>query len=122
MRIFKTKAFHRWAIDEKLSDAVLSNAVHEIEHGLYEANLGGSVYKKRLSIGSQGKRGGARTIIAFKLHHKAFFVYGYAKNKRDNITSKEKNALKELAKVYFDYDDRQINQAVQKSELIEVLL
>ncbi len=39
MRIFKTKAFHRWAKDVGLSDKELKEAVNEINNGLYEANL-----------------------------------------------------------------------------------
>jgi hypothetical protein len=98
----------------------LIKAVNEMRQGLYEANLGGNIYKKRLSIGSRGKRGGIRTIVAFKAHDKVFFIYGFAKNKRDNITHKEEEVLKALAKVYFSYNENQINQAIKVDELIEV--
>lgn len=47
MRIFKTKAFCRWADGEGLSDDLLVNAVREIECGLIDAKLGGHVVKKR---------------------------------------------------------------------------
>ena len=46
MLFFKTRSFYRWAKEQKLKDEVLRKAVQEIEEGLYEANLGGSVYKK----------------------------------------------------------------------------
>src|SRR3989338_4597375 len=51
----------------------LINAIDEITRGLFDANLGGHIYKKRISIGSKGKRGGARTIIAYKAHNKSLF-------------------------------------------------
>ncbi len=65
MRVFKTRSFYRWAKEQKLKDEVLRKAVQEIEEGLYEANLGGSVYKKRISIGNRGKSSGSRTLDAF---------------------------------------------------------
>lgn len=122
MRVFKTRSFYRWAKEQKLKDEVLKKAVQEIEEGLYEANLGGSVYKKRISIGNRGKSSGSRTLVAFKLNNKAFFIYGFAKNKRSNITLKEELALKMLAKLYFTYDEKQIDRAIKIGELIEVLL
>ncbi|MCP3688954.1 MAG: type II toxin-antitoxin system RelE/ParE family toxin, partial [Gammaproteobacteria bacterium] len=33
-----------------------------------------------------GKSGGARTLLAYKVGGKAFFVYGFAKNVRGNVT------------------------------------
>lgn len=78
--------------------------------------------KKRISIGNRGKSSGSRTLVAFKLNNKAFFIYGFAKNKRSNITLKEELALKMLAKLYFTYDERQIDRAIKVGELIEVLL
>lgn len=122
MRVFKNRAFHRWAKEQKLDDETLRKAIQEIESGLYEANLGGSVYKKRISIGSRGKSSGSRTLVAFKLHNKAFFIYGFAKNKRSNISLKEELALKMLAKLYFSYDEKQIDRAIKAGELVEVLL
>ena len=53
--------------------------------------------KKRVALRQRGKSGGARTIIAFKLKSRAFFIYGFAKNKRANISTKELKALKLLA-------------------------
>ncbi|STX52141.1 Uncharacterized protein conserved in bacteria [Legionella busanensis] len=62
--------------------------------GLFDANLGGNVYKKRIPLDNKGKRGGARTIVAFRFNNKAFFIYSFAKNKKANITDKELKALK----------------------------
>lgn len=84
--------------------------------------MGGNVYKKRIPVGGRGKRGGARAIVAFKVHGSTIFIYGFSKNKMDNITNKEEEALKALAKIYFNYDENQINRAVKIGELIEVKL
>ncbi|BBB14841.1 uncharacterized protein RVIR1_03180 [Candidatus Rickettsiella viridis] len=122
MRIFKNKAFSRWVKEQKLTDLSLKKAIQEIGDGLYEANLGGSLFKKRIILGNRGKSSGARTIVAFKLNNSAFFIYGFAKNERSNITLREEHALKALAKVYFSYNEKQINRAIEMGELIEVLL
>ena len=121
MRIFKNKDFHKWALKQKISDPCLIKAVTEIETGLFEANLGSGIYKKRLPLGNKGKRGGARSIVAFKVSTKAFFIYGFGKSKIDNISLLETEALKKLAKIYFGYQDNDIKIALKHGELIEVV-
>ncbi len=120
MRIFKTKGFHRWTKEIKLSDYKLKEAVTEIGSGLYDANLGGGIFKKRISLGSRGKSSGARTILAFGVDKNVFFIYGFEKNVRSNISEHEEMALKKLAKLYFSFSDRKLAQAVYLGELIEV--
>lgn len=120
MRIFKIKTFQSWAEELGLSDKALIKTVDEMNAGLYDANLGGNVYKKRIAIGDRGKRDGARVIVAFKTGQRTIFVYGFAKNKRANVSLKEAVALKALAKVYFSYNEYQITQALKIGELIEV--
>ena len=120
MRIFKNKAFHRWAKEIGLSDNKLHEAVKEISDGLYEANLGGNIFKKRVALDSRGKSAGTRTIVAFRTDKPAFFVYGFAKNVRSNISEQEELALKKLAKLYFSYGKEQLARAIKAGELIEV--
>jgi len=78
------------------------------------------VSKKRAAIQGQGKRGGLRTIIAFKVDDKSFFMFGFAKNQKDNIDKKELKALKLMAKDLLNYLDKQLKQAIKANELIEV--
>lgn len=120
MRVFKTKLFYRWAADEKLTDEALWKAASEMEQGLIDAQLGGHVFKKRVPIQGQGKRGGLRTLIAFKTNDNAFFMFGFAKNEQDNISKKELKALKALAEQLLNYSAQSINQALKVKELIEV--
>jgi len=44
MRIFKYRTFHQWAKKEKIADTDLKKAIDEIEKGLFDANLGCSLY------------------------------------------------------------------------------
>jgi len=46
---------------------------------------------------SQGKRGGWRVLLGFQAGKKAFFLYLFSKNSRDNIEDDEMKALKRLA-------------------------
>ena len=120
MRILKNKAFNKWAAKEGLSDHALRVAVDEIARGLIDADLGGHVVKKRVAVGGRGKSGGARTLLAYKVNDKAFFVYGFAKNARANISIDELKALKHLAKELLNYSDKGLTEAIEYGELIEV--
>ncbi|MGS2723391.1 type II toxin-antitoxin system RelE/ParE family toxin [Porticoccus sp. GXU_MW_L64] len=120
MRIFKTKAFSKWSEDEGLSDEALIDAVQEMEQGLIDAKLGGNVCKKRVALGNKGKSGGVRTLLAFKVSDKAFFLYGFAKSQRANVNTRELKALKLLAAELLGHDDKQLAQALRAGELIEI--
>lgn len=120
MNIYKTKWFHRWAAKEGLSDAVLWTATLELEQGLADA-LGGYVYKKRIGLPGRGKRGGVRTLIAFRQGERAFFMYGYPKNERANINHDELKALRLLAKELLGYNEQGLIKAIKAGELIEVI-
>jgi len=120
MQAFKVKAFARWANREGLNDDALASAVIEMEHGLIDAKLGGQVVKKRVALPGRGKSGSSRTLVAFKQGEKAFFIYGFAKNERANISSKELQALKLLAKVLLNYAAPALVKATKAGELIEI--
>lgn len=120
MRIFKNKAFSKWAAKEGLSDEALRMAVTEIENGLIDADLGGYVIKKRVALTGRGKSGGARTLLAYRIENRAFFIYGFAKNARSNIKPDELKALKMLAAQLLSYNNSELDKAVEKRVLIEV--
>ena len=120
MQAFKVKAFAKWASGEGLSDGALASAVVEMEHGLIDARLGGQVIKKRVALPGRGKRGSARTLVAFKQGDKVFFTYGFAKNERANVSDKELRALKMLAKELLNYAAPVLAKAMKAGELIEI--
>ena len=121
MRIFKTKVFHEWSLKEGLYNSSFVRAVEELRQGLVESNLGGNLYKKRIAIPGRGKRVSARTIIAYRQHNEIFFLFGFSKNQRDNITKKELSALKLLATQLLNLSEHEITLALRENELIEVL-
>lgn len=97
MRVFKTRFFSRWMRKAELTDSVLCHAVAEMGQGLIDGDLGGGVIKKRIGVAGRGKRGGARTLVATNRRDRWFFLYGFEKNDRANITDDELEALKEIA-------------------------
>lgn len=121
MRIFKTRWFNRWARKEKLSDLALISAVEEMEGGLIDADLGGNVYKKRVALPGRGKSGSVRTIIAYRIEDKAFYMYGFAKKKRANIDDEELKVFKSVAKDLLEHDDKKLDQLVKEETLFEVI-
>jgi len=120
MRIFKNKAFNRWARDKNLTADDLRSVAEEMKAGTIGAAPGGKIFKKRVALSAGGKSGGARVIIGFKLSGNLFFIYGYAKNERANITKTEKSALQKLASVYLDYTNKQLDRAVNKKIIFEI--
>ena len=120
MQAFMTKAFAKWADGEGLVDTALAVAVAEMEHGLIDAHLGGQVVKKRVALPGRGKRGGARTLLAFRKGKRACFVYGFAKNEQANISDKELKALRLLAKELLNYPAVSLRKAIKAGELIEI--
>lgn len=120
MRIFKTKAFERFANKAGIADNALCDAIRDVERGLIAADLGGGVLKQRIARPGQGKSGGFRTLIVFRKGTRAFFVHGFAKNDRDNIGRDELVALKKLAAELLAYDDENITEVVASETLVEV--
>ncbi|WP_293122959.1 type II toxin-antitoxin system RelE/ParE family toxin [Moorena sp. SIO4G3] len=92
--------FQRFSRRERMTDAMLLGAVMRAEQGLIDADLGGGVIKQRIARESQGKSGGYRSIILFRRGDKAFFIYGFAKSERDNISNDELADFKKAAKEY----------------------
>ncbi|MBI5448063.1 MAG: type II toxin-antitoxin system RelE/ParE family toxin [Gammaproteobacteria bacterium] len=120
MRVFKTKTFAKWARKEAITDKVLLNAVLEIENGLVDAKLGGHVFKKRIPAPGRGKRGGARSILAYQTQNKAFFIVGYSKNEKINLDYHDLNIAKEFAKELLNASSSEITKLLKEGIIIEV--
>ena len=119
-RILKTKAFARWARRAEFTDAALCSAVSEMVQGLIDAELGGGLVKKRVPLPGRGKRGSTRTLVATNRSSRWYFVFGFEKNERDNITPEELSALKLLADDLLKLTDAQIDDACEAGALTEI--
>ena len=110
----------RFARKESIKDADLCEAIRIAEKGLIDADLGGGVIKQRIARAKEGKSGGYRSIILFRSGDKAFFVYGFAKSKRDNINQEELAGFKALADEMFDYDEATLTRSLNSGAIVEV--
>jgi len=120
MKIYKTHWFDRWAKKHGLSTQALCEAVREMKDGLYEADLGGGLLKKRIARQGQGKSGGFRTLIATNKGSRWIFVFGFSKNARSNIDKDEELALKKLAEHLLTLTQQALEKAQNANELIEI--
>ncbi len=73
-----------------------------------------------MALPGHGKRGSLRTLVAFKADDKAFFIYGFAKNERDNISQNELKALRLLATELLGYGSVLLAKAIAVGEIVEV--
>lgn len=119
-RVLKTRFFSRWAKRSGLSDTALVTAVQEIAHGLIDGDLGGGVLKKRVGVEGRGKSGGARVVLATNRGDRWFFMFGFLKNQRANISPRELEALRELASDLLDLNERQIDAQINCGALEEI--
>ena len=114
-----SKWFSKWVKKSKISNKSLLSAIENFETGNI-VDLGGGLYKIRVSRPNQGKSGGYRTLVIYKKEDLALFVYGFAKNEKDNISATELSFFKKQAKHILNFNKDQINQAMACGEFIKL--
>ena len=119
-RTFKTRNFNRWMRKSQLSDQILCAAIDEMSRGLIDADLGGYVIKKRIALPGRGKRSSTRILIATNKGNRWFFVFGFEKNDRANISDSELEALQDLASNLISSTDHQLDVLVNNDALQEI--
>ncbi|BAB73419.1 hypothetical protein DSM107007_25600 [Nostoc sp. PCC 7120 = FACHB-418] len=90
MKIYKNRTFDRWARKEGLKNLSLCNAVNEMAPGLYDADLGGGLFKKRIAKPGKGKSGGFRTLIATNNEDVGFLFLAFQKTNAVTLTHMKK--------------------------------
>lgn len=119
-RIFKTRHFQRWMRKTELTDSALCKAAEEMAAGLIDADLGGGVVKKRVGLAGRGKRGGVRTLVATNKGSRWFFVFGFEKNDRANVSDEELDGLRAIASDLLARTGKQLDEAVTDGALQEI--
>jgi hypothetical protein len=119
-RVFKTRSFNRWLRKTELTDSTLCKAVAEMELGLVDADLGGGVIKKRVPLPGRGKSGGARTLLATNRADRWFYVFGFEKNERANISAQELQALRMLSGDLLSLSAASLDTWVKSATLQEI--
>ncbi len=103
-----------------LINEALCAAITEMEQGLIDADLGGSILKKRVALPGRGKSGSARTLVATNKGSRWFFVFGFEKNERANISDKELEALQAMAGDLLMLSARALDEHVARAALEEI--
>ena len=104
----------------ELTDGSLCAAVLEMTQGLIDADLGGGVVKKRVGLVGCGKRGGARTLVPTNKGNRWFFLFGFEKNDRANISAEEKEALQSIAQDLLAGTAKELGAQVEDGTLQEI--
>jgi hypothetical protein len=120
VRIYKTKSFVRFARRERIADGALCEAVQRAARGLVDADLGGGVIKQRVARPGQGRSGGFRVLIAYRRDVRSVFLYGFAKNERDNVEDDELETARDIAKGWLAASSDQIARALADGLIDEV--
>jgi hypothetical protein len=103
-----------------MTDIALVEAVRRAEDGLVDADLGHGLIKQRVARPGQGRSGGYRTVIAYQVGERAVFVYGFAKNERDNISGADLRDLAAAGALLLGLNDDAIDTLIVEGELWEV--
>ena len=120
MKIYKTKWFVRYARKVRLKNNELCDAIKRVEQGVVDADLGGGLIKLRVPRKGEGRSGGYRMLIAYRQGNRAIFLYGFAKNERDNIQADELKTLKDIAADWLKASREGLKKAVKKGVLKEI--
>ena len=120
MRIFKTRWVVRFSRRAGIEDWSLREAILRAERGIIDADLGGGIVKQRVARPGQGRSGGYRMLVAYRAGNRAVFLYGFAKNERDNIGPDELLSLREIGAAWLAAETRGIATAIAEGVLEEV--
>lgn len=120
VQIFVTKWFARFARREEISDESLLEAIERAERGSIDADLGGGLIKQRIARPGKGKSGGYRTIIAYRVGKRAVFIFGFARNDRENLSDAELDVGSKLAAKWLGAAPATLARAIQHGEVKEV--
>ena len=121
MRVFKNAWFQKFARKEKITDAMLCEAVAKAERGLVDADLGGGVIKQRVARPGAGRSGGYRTLIFYHWGLRSVFAFGFAKSDLGNIDTADERHLKAAARLALAFSDAEMDRLVELDELKEVI-
>lgn len=95
-------------------------AVRNAGKGLVDADLGGGLIKQRVARPGEGRRGGYRTVIAYRRGERAVFLYGFAKSARANIDDDELEVLRRRGAGLLNAAEEALEAMIADDELTEV--
>lgn len=96
-----------------ITDSELCEAIKAAQKGQAD-DLGGGVYKKRLSENRN------RSIILAKGGNNWFYTYLFEKQNKTTLKPDELKAFKELADKYAGFDDKNLKKLIKDKEITEI--
>ena len=105
------KGLAKFARRERIADRRLREAIDRAERGTIDADLGGGLIKQRVARQGEGRSGAYRMMIAYRTKDRAFFLLGFAKNERENVSPDELAALRSTD---WSLSDEQLQTRVSK--------
>jgi hypothetical protein len=120
MQIYKTRWLARFARHENITDESLRDAIDRAERGLIDADLGGGLIKQRVARQGQGRSGGYRMMIAYRVKDRAVYFYGFAKSDRENLSQNELVTARKVASDFLATDADGLATAIEENEIEEV--
>jgi len=98
----------------------LRKAGQELFAGLFDADLGGGLLKKRIGLPGRGRRGGARLIVATRRGDRWFYLAGYSKAEREELAPDELEALRLIGRTLLSLTDAGLARAIKSGEIEEM--
>lgn len=83
-------------------------------------DLGSNLFKIRMKREGQGKSSGYRTIVVYRKGMRVVFLYGFAKNERGNINSRELSLFQKLGSDLLKLDSSQLKKALKDGVLFNL--
>ncbi len=121
VHVFKTKWFVRFARKQKISDDALCKVIDDAEDGKIDADLGAGVIKQRIARPHEGKSGGYRAIIYYRKGNRAFFVFGFCKKDKENLSIDEEEIHKKSAGIVLGLSEEQLKELIELGTYTEVI-
>jgi hypothetical protein len=112
-RVFKTAWFAKVSTKARITDSELCAAIRQVMLGQCD-DLGGGVYKKRLSKNLY------RSIVVAKGGKYWVYTFLFAKKDRSNITQEELRGFRDYANLFARKTDADIAREMQLKELMEI--
>jgi len=103
-----------------ITDKSLREAIDRAERGLIDADLGGGLIKQRVARKGQGRSGGYRMIVGYRMKERAVFLLGFAKNERENTEAGELLSLREIAHKWLASDAASLQKELELGNLQEI--
>ena len=112
MHVFLTRAFHRDAEHDGVTDGHCREAIRRAEKGLIDADLGGGLIKQRMATGNRGAAKGSRAVVFYRRAEVAVFLHVFPKSRKANLTKSELAVYLKLARVLEGLTEAKLKQLV----------